>query len=129
MDMAMEHAHWLARIFGPFFLIVSIWVWCREKDIEKIWLSIRATPAISYLGGILNLLIGLTILSTYGTWSLSLAVVLPIVGWLILIRGLLVLYYQEKMMQWTIALEPYWKVLALIPFIFGLLLSIFAIIK
>lgn len=119
----MDHILWLARIFGPFFFIIGLWMIFRLEDIQKVWNSIRNTPGLFYIGGLLNLLIGLTVLSTYHSWTWGLPVLLTIIGWLMLLRGLLVLFAPEKVLSWTEGLSPFSKSWAVLPLVIGILLS------
>ncbi len=119
----MEHAVWLSGILGPVFTIMGLWILLRTDELMRMWASIKVTPAFLYFGGILNLLIGCTVLSTYHVWSLSLFVLLPIIGWVAIIRGILVLFAFDTAMKLAVLSEPYWKQLAFIPLLLGLCLS------
>lgn len=119
----MDHAAWLARIFGPFFLIIGLWVIFCRNDIKKIWNTMKKDPGLICLGGIINLLIGCTILSTYRTWSLELAVLLTILGWMQVIRGVVVLFAPQKFISFAVACEPHWEKLVIIPLFFGVCLT------
>lgn len=122
----MDHVYWLARILGPLFTIMGIWMIVRNKDVMKVWISVKANSASLYMGGVLNLLIGLTVLSTYSEWSWHLATLITLVGWISVIRGLLVLFAPEWVMARATAMEPFSKVWAIIPLFFGLLISYLA---
>ena len=92
----MDHILWLARIFGPFYFIIGLWVLTRQDDLQKMANSCRSNPGLFYMGAMLNLLIGLGVLSTYNTWSFGLAVLITIIGWVWVIRGLLAFFAPEK---------------------------------
>lgn len=120
----MEQAVWLASIFGPMLIVISLWTLLRTQEIDRLWTSVKATPAAFYLGAILNLLIGFTILSLYNSWSPSLAVLVTILGYLQVIRGILALFCHDKMLKWSQKLisNRNFCYIAAIPLVYGLLL-------
>lgn len=125
----MDQALWLSTIFGPVFVILGLWILIRTEEATKFVYSVKATPAALYLGGMLNLIIGCAVLSLYSDWSWSLAVLVTLLGYLQVVRALLIFFVTE----WTLGL---WQMIAdessllrsfsIIPIIWGLLLSWFA---
>lgn len=122
----MDHVYWLARILGPFFLIVGIWMVVRNQDIMKVWTSVRNNPGLLYMGGILNLLIGFTVLSTYSEWSMSLPVLITLVGYLMVVRGLLVLFATNWVLSKVASFTSFGRAWAAIPLFFGIGISYLA---
>lgn len=120
--------YWLARIIGPFFFIMGLWMYLRGDEIQKIWDSIKANPALFYIGGVLNLLIGLTMLSTYSSWSFGIPLLLTLLGYLITIRGIVSIFAPERVIEMTERLLPMQKSISLIPLVIGFLLSLYAFI-
>ncbi len=118
--------YWLARILGPFFLILGVWMVVRNHEIMKIWTAAKNNPLFLYMGGMLNLLIGLTILSTYSEWSWSLPVLITIIGYLMLLRGLLVFFAMQWLLSFTESLVPFARAWAVIPLFFGVFISYLA---
>ena len=124
----MELAIWLASILGPVFAILGLWMVTKTHDVEKMWASIKATPAILYVGGAMNLFLGFTILSLYRTWAMNLAVLVTIVGYLQLLRGLLIFFAHDWTMKMNakIMKKENIRIAACVPLVFGILLSWFA---
>ena len=120
----MEQAVWLASIFGPILIVISLWVLLKTHEVDRLWTSVKATPAAYYLGAFLNLLIGFTILSLYNRWSIELAVLVTLLGYLQTIRGIVALFYHDKMIKWSQKLinNPHFRSMSAIPLVYGLLL-------
>lgn len=120
----MEQAVWLASIFGPILIVISLWVLLKTNEVDRLWTSVKATPAAYYLGACLNLLIGFTILSLYNRWSMELAVLVTLLGYLQVIRGILALFCHDKMIKWSQKLisNPNFRLISAIPLVYGLLL-------
>ncbi len=87
----MQNAMWLASIFGPFLMICGIWMLFYRSNVMKVITSAKNTPGVVYVLGVINLLIGLTILSQFNVWMWELPLLVTLLGWVLLIRGLL--YY------------------------------------
>ncbi len=95
----MEISHLLAGIFGPFFVIVSIWCLSYDKQVKKVLDSLKHAPALLLMGGNINLLMGLVIVNLYSVWDLSLSVLVSLLGWVLIVRGLLLLFFPEGMLK------------------------------
>lgn len=117
---------WLARIFGPFFLIMGLWMFLRTDDVQKMWNSVKNTPILMFFGAVLNLLIGLTILSTYRAWSFGIPLLLTLLGYFMVIRALGALFMQDKCVAMTEKMVGMGKKLSFIPLVVGALLSFYA---
>ena len=121
----MDEAIWVASIFGPILIVLGLWVLFRTRDVDRFWTSIKATPAVFYIGAMLNLLIGFTILSLYNEWSMHIAVLVTIFGYMQAIRGVLSFLCTESVMKWSqnIMNHPSLRLLGIVPVVYGLLLS------
>lgn len=122
----MDSALWIARIFGPLFFIGGIWMLLKKDEMQKMIESVRGNQVLFYLAGMLNLFFGFFILSTYSTWSFSLALLVTLIGWVFVIRGLLILFVPDKVMQWADMLANRREIFGYIPLVLGILLCLFA---
>ena len=124
----MELAIWLASILGPVFAIIGLWMLVRTHDVEKVWSSFKSTPGLVYVAAFVNLILGLTVLSLYHTWSWNLAVVVTIVGYLQFLRGVAILFAHDWMLRLHAKLlkRENVRVFGCGPFILGLLLCWYA---
>ncbi len=78
----------LAKVIGLYFIIVgALYIFRKDyiKEVLKDWFQ---HPAISVIGGILALIIGLLIVVSHNVWVLHWPVVITIVGYLSLFKGL-----------------------------------------
>jgi len=93
----------LSRVFGPFLVIMGIWLLSFQGRFTKIAATIKANPAILYIGGIFNLLLGLFIVNTYNVWVMHLSVLVTLLGWVFLIRGILIFFATDMVTRVTYA--------------------------
>ena len=122
----MDHILWLSRIFGPFFTIIALWIFFRTEEVIRVWHYAKHNVGVLYIVGMLNLLMGLTILSTYHEWSFHLAVLLPIIAWMMILRGMLIFFATEWFIRFKSQFEPFHKAWAVVPLFFGISLSYIA---
>lgn len=124
----MQSAQWLASIFGPFMAIVGLWMLLYSNNLIKVYSGVKSSPSTLYFRGILNLLVGLTILSNYDYWSLNPEVLVTLLGWMMVIRGILTLFMPQLVIR-VMENNEYSKVKGLIPLVWGLALCWVAYIQ
>jgi len=118
----MQNAMWLASIFGPMMVILGLWMLLYADNLTKVWTAIKGSPAMFYLISIVNLLIGLTILSQYDMWSSDAYVLVTLLGWVQVIRGVMGLFVPQLLIKLTMSNAGYMKGMGLIPLVWGLAL-------
>jgi len=118
----MQNAMWLASIFGPFMTIMGLWMLLYADNLMKVWNAIKNSPASFYFGGVCNLLIGLAILSQYDMWSMDAYVLVTLLGWVMVIRGVMTLFVPQLLIQLTMSNSSFMKVMGIIPLVWGLAL-------
>ena len=117
--MQMQNAMWLASIFGPLLMIIGIWMLFYHENMVKVCTSCKNTPSVQYLWGVINMLIGLTILSQYNWWAWNLPLLITLLGWVTLIRGVMALFVPQLLMKFVMN-EPGWvKIKGIIPLVWG----------
>ncbi len=83
----MQNSIFLARVFGPYMVIVAIGVLFNLKTYQKVMEDFFKNTALIYLGGILALIIGLVMVLFHNIWVANWTVVITIFGWLGIIKG------------------------------------------
>lgn len=125
----MDNAMWLARIFGPYLAILGFWMLIYGDNMNKVCSSIKNTPGIFYLNALINLLVGIAILSEYNMWRWQPAVLVTLLGWAMLVKGFLALFLPQALMKWCMTRESTIKCCGILPFIWGLALCWFAFLR
>jgi hypothetical protein len=118
----MQNALWIASIFGPLLAIIGLWMLLYGENLMKVITSVKNTPGVFYVNGIMNLIIGLAVLSQYNLWTWNPAILVTILGWVMILRGVFVLYAPQLVIQCTMTHPSVIKVMGIIPFIWGLAL-------
>ncbi len=97
--MIQEHAMWIASVLGPFLLIQALWILFYQDNMTKVFASIKSTPAVFHLIGLLNFLFGLVLVSTYNIWEMNILFFVTLLGWVFIIRGILICFMPQVMIK------------------------------
>lgn len=117
--MQMQNAMMLASIFGPLLMILGIWMLFYHENMAKVCTSCKNTPAVHHTWGTINILLGLTIINSYNMWAWNLPLLVTLLGWFMLLRGVLALFMPHMLMKWS-SKEPGWcKIQGVIPLVWG----------
>ncbi len=125
----MDHAMWLAGIFGPLLTIIGLWMLLYSENHIKVMTSIKTTPGAFFMMGTINMLIGLVIINMYNIWMWHPAVLVSLLGWVYLVRGVLVLYVPQLIIKYTMTSHMAMRASGLVPLIWGLALWWFAFFR
>jgi len=107
----MENSIFLARILGPYCIIVGAGVLFNVKSYQKVMEDFCKNSALLYLGGIFALLFGLLILLFHNVWAANWTVIITIFGWGGLIKGAWLIIFPNSLTKLT---EAYKKKTALL---------------
>jgi hypothetical protein len=80
-----------ARILGPWFVIVPTTVAVRGSYMQELFNEFKANPMWPWLFGAILLMFGLLVIAFHQYWRSPAAIIVSVVGWIMAIRGLLLL--------------------------------------
>jgi hypothetical protein len=126
MQASMQHAMCLASIFGPFLMILGFWKLFYRSNVTKVITSIKTTPGVMYMLGVINLLVGLTVVSMFNMWVWNISLLVTLVGWALLVRGLLAFFFPQVLVHKKMATPGYFKVKGVVLLVWGFFLCWFA---
>lgn len=118
----MQNAVGLATIFGPFMVIHGLWLLFYQANVSKIMASIRNTPATFYCAALVNLLLGLTIISQFNIWTPSLPLFVTLLGWWLIVRGIFSLFVPQAFLKIMMSSPNSSRIGGVLTLIWGLLL-------
>lgn len=82
-----------ARVLGPFLVIVDVTAVVRTSDMKGLLSEFVASSAWSWVAGSFILLAGLIVIALHPYWRGAAAIIVSIVGWLVVLRGLFLLAF------------------------------------
>lgn len=124
----MEDAMWMASIFGPVLLIMGVWQFLNFEELKSVLNAVKAAPAFVVFMGFLNLFLGFSILSVYDSFEFDLTLLVTVLAYLMVIRGLCVLFIPKLVFKWASYLihSKGVRYIGVITFLWGLGLSFLA---
>ena len=116
------------QVFSLVYLAVGIGMLINSDFYKKLFTDFCESAAMLYIGGVMSLVIGYLILALRGCsvcCSSGLAVIIPIIGWLALIKGILILVRPQMIIALTKAIlkESTFKIMIAWVLFLGLLFS------
>jgi hypothetical protein len=124
MDIPMEMSLFLAKLLGLYFLVVSLLCFFRHHEMKitgKELISSRSALAVS---AEISLLFGLVIVIDHSLWEASWRVLVTILGYLLVLRGVLRYAFPVQVKKmWTKVAEKGCGLITLIMLVIGAYLT------
>lgn len=92
----MQTSLFLARLLGPFFLVVGVAVALNARNFPAIAEEFLRSPALIFLSALMILPAGLAIVLTHNVWVANWRVVITLLGWLCVISGVVRLLAPQR---------------------------------
>ena len=91
----METSIFLAKVIGLFGVISTLAIIFRYKIHLKLEENAAKSPSMIYLSGFLFLMPGILITVSHQVWTLDWRVIITILGWLILVKGIMRILFPD----------------------------------
>ena len=88
-----------ARVLGPFFFIVCITAAVRASEMPALISDFGANVLWSWFAGSFVLIGGLVVIALHSYWRGAAAIIVSTLGWLVALRGLLLLAFPTAFMS------------------------------
>ena len=113
------------QLFSLVYLAIGIGMLISPDFYKKLFTDFCENAAVMYLGGIMAVVIGYLILAFHNTWTKDLSVIITVIGWLALVKGILILVRPKMMIALTKAMlkENTLKIMATWVILLGLAFS------
>ncbi len=117
----MQNAMWLASIFGPLLVILGVWMLFYRDNMMKVYSSIKATPGVLYVMGVMNLFVGLVSVNIYSVWAGDMMLLVTLFGWLLLLQGVGMFFFPQFVLKQKARAKKF-SIRGVIALVWGLLL-------
>jgi hypothetical protein len=97
----METSIFIARLLGPPLLLAGLSLIAHQSFYRSVAENVRNAPALLYMIGMLRLLAGLAIVLVHNVWVADWRVLITLIGWIALVRGVLILAAPEAVIGMT----------------------------
>jgi hypothetical protein len=126
----METSIFIARIASIIYLAAGVGFLFYGDYYKKVVKNFIDNPGASYIAALFTIVLGYFIVSYHNIWEMSWVVIITILGWGALIKGVLVLAFPEPIMKLSESMIKMKKLqyFAPIAIILGLVLGYFGFI-
>ena len=101
-----------ARVLGPFFVIICATVVARAPDMRELITEFGATAIWPWVSGAFVLMGGLIVVALHPYWRGVAAVIVSLLGWMMVLRGVLLIAFPAVFMSianHTVGAEAVWR--------------------
>lgn len=115
-----------ARVLGPFFVIVCATAGARTSEMSSLMSDFTANALWSWVAGSFVLVGGLVVAALHSYWRGLAAIVVSLMGWLITLRGVLLLAFPKafiSMANSVIGMGDLWRAICIVFVGIGLYLT------
>lgn len=111
-------ANYLAELFGIVLVATSLALLINQNNLKRLLDSAEDDKAL-FCWGVKSLIVGVAMILAYNVWMQSWQVIITIIGWLALIKGLLMLFLPNIVKKWAKKISfsnylPYYLIFVLI---------------
>lgn len=127
----MEISIFLAKVIGVYLIVIGLLVLMIQKDFIVVISQIKEKADFIIFGFIITLL-GLLMLVSHNLWNNAHQVVISIIGWVVFIKGLIILFFPRKFFDDLIVLvnKPiFYNLGGIISILIGLWLTYFGFVQ
>ena len=115
-----------SRVLGPFLVIADVTAIARASDMQKLLSQFEANSLWTWVTGAFILILGLIIVAGHQYWRGAAAIIVSVLGWLVTLRGLLLLAFPEAFVSVAhsmIGLQAWWVAVCIAFALVGLFLT------
>ncbi len=102
-----------SRVLGPFLILVPITAAVRAPQMMPALTGFEVNPLWAFVVGAIILLLGLVVVASHQVWTGAAAVIVSLVGWLLVLRGTLLLVFPAvffSAVDAVIGTGPVWRI-------------------
>jgi len=88
--------HFLAQLIGLYSIVMGLSMAIKRKMLMDVFKEMFHTRSLSYVMGVLMLILGLLLVLMHTIWQGTLSIVISILGWFVLLEALTFLFSSQK---------------------------------
>lgn len=89
----------LAKTIGLYLIIISAAFIINANELKPMMLDMLKSPSLLLFSSILALVLGILIVVSHNIWVMDWRVIITLLGWLTLLKGVIRLFYPEFVMK------------------------------
>jgi len=118
--------NYLAEVWGISTVIIAFALLVKEKHLKDLFAKIETEESF-FFWGLISTIIGVAMILTYNVWAWNWQVIITLLGWAALLKGLVLLFCPEYMKNWAKKMDNnQWLPVCLVILVFiGLIITYF----
>lgn len=128
----MDTSKFLSKVIGLYFIIISTAMFVNMHHFVANVKLLTHYPSLMFVTGFMTLILGLVMVVSHNIWKWNWQVVITIIAWVVLLKGLSILFLPQEMDKVSISFvehEKFAYVAAALDFVLGLFLCYTGFIK
>ncbi len=123
-------SNYLAEIWGISIVVVALALLIKDKHLKSLFAKIETEESL-FCWGLVSFVIGLAMVLSHNIWISGWQVIITILGWLSLLKGLALLFVPEYMKNWAkkLAVAPFLPYALVILVFVGLIITYFGFLS
>ncbi len=115
-----------AQIFQAFSIVyisIGLGIVINREFYKNMFADFVERPATLYLGGLMALVVGYLLVAFHNTWTADLSVIITVLGWMALVKGIVILVCPKRMISLSKALmekKNFMRIEAIVAIVAGL---------
>ncbi len=101
MDLSTQ----LAMIIGPLYLTIAAGLLINRSAYRQIATGFLDNPALLYLSGMIAFVLGATLILIHNLWVSDWRIIITLIGWVALIKGVVLLIFPGAMRRLSAAIS------------------------
>ncbi len=97
----MELSFLLAQVMGLYLILEGIVVLARRKFVVSIVNDMSKNRSLMFVTGAMAIILGLLVVLSHNVWEATWRVVPTLIGWLMLIEGILIFFIPGVLIKWA----------------------------
>ena len=96
-----ETTLFLTRVFGLYLSIVGVLLLFAKERVGERITQLLESPETRFFSAVVTLMIGILLIVSHNVWTMNWVVLITILSWWVLVKGLLRLFVPEIDRHWT----------------------------
>jgi hypothetical protein len=121
-----DRTRFLSRVLGPFLVIIDVTAVARASDMQGLLAQFEANSMWTFVAGAFILVFGLSIVAGHQYWRGAPEIIVSLLGWFIVLRGLLLVAFPKVFVSVANAMigaQAWWITLGIAFALVGLYLT------
>ena len=118
----MHAAVMIAKVMGPLLIILGLWFLFCQEFLTKMRVTAEKAPGPLYVAGVINLILGLIIITGFNVWHWNIFLSVTLLGWFLTLRGIYMLFMPGKFFGTKPPGGLILKIYGIVPLVWGCIL-------